>query len=139
MKKFLNIAAWIILGAMFLLMFYGYYDRYHPVKLLEIKTPMEVLTPKVKAGEDVIYKADFCRYYKGAVKVSRSLIGSTTVNEISTTSLSDTGCRVVEGHYPVPSYAPPGIYKVKAVAEFQVNSSRVERVYYESKEFEVVK
>src|SRR5436305_8179156 len=96
------------------------FNTYWPVKLLDIKTPLPVLTPRVKAGEDLIYHADYCRYFKGNVKVFRSFIGPSVINLPSIDSITDPGCRVVDIHLTIPIYAVSGQYKMKAIAEFQV-------------------
>lgn len=137
MNKYFIVLAWVVLVSITGLMVFNFYQQLKPVRLLEIKSPMIVLSPEVKTGQDVVYHASYCRYSQVPAKVFRSLIGPSIINLPPVESSTEIGCRETDVHITVPGYAIPGKYKMKAVAEFQISAQRLDRIYYETEEFTV--
>ena len=138
MKK-LNILAITIvaIGQIFLIQYLIL--SFYPFKTLTVESPLKVLTPKVKAGDDMIYQVKYCRYTKVSAKVTRTLIGSDTIPTIPLNSISKPGCGTAVVHMNTPSSANPGIYHMEASADFQVNPYQIRTTNYESDNFEITK
>lgn len=139
MQKLFNFFGWLVIGAMFFFYGYYFYNNLRPVKTATVESPMKVLTPIVKAGDDVVYHVKYCRYSQAPAKTYKSLVGASIVNLPVTESAAPTGCRENDVHLNVPAYVEPGQYYVKSVAEFQINANRVERIEYESELFLITK
>lgn len=133
-----NLLAWTVLIALFGFTLQSYYELYWPVKVLEVETPVKILTPKVHPGESVKYEVHFCRYTDGVGKVTRTLYGPVIIPTAVVASLAEKGCRVVTVLFPIPSDIPVGEYHIKWIAEFPVNERRTITKMYESENFMVI-
>ena len=124
---------------MVFMMGYNIYQTFYPFKTIEIENAdnLTVLTPRVKAGEDLVYHFKYCRFFKGGVKVYRNLIGPERIPTSITESSALPGCREVDSHLNVPESAKSGTYHMEASAEFDINPQRLIRVDYKTEDFEV--
>lgn len=111
-----------------------------PVTPLTMKQPLAVITKQVKAGNDFIYRADYCRYIDGPAYVYRTIASTDSTNFYPiapVTSVTKLGCDVATIHIATPKGLTPGHYVMRGVAEFRVNPLRTEKYSFVSEEFQV--
>lgn len=139
MKRILHTVSWIILVTLAGFMFYGYYQQFAPVKIIDIHSPLKVKTPIVKEGEILVYVGDYCQYKVYPATVSRTLIGSTVVPLPIVNTIAKRGCHVIDIQIPIPSGTIPGTYNIEGVARYQVNPNRFIDVKFNSESFNIIK
>lgn len=125
-----------------LLGFMGYvaWLLFAPAKPLVMHQPVKVITKQVKAGNDFIYEADYCRYIDGPAYVYRtisSVDGQNFFPISPVTSVTKLGCAKAIIHIATPKGLTPGTYIMRGVAEFKVNPLRTEKYSYISEQFQI--
>lgn len=125
-----------LIGVMFAVVSYNTYQLHWPIKVFENKS-LKILTPQVKAGEDVIYHVSYCRYFAGPIHVFKSIEGPSLIYIPETVNSNAPGCREANVHVPTPTTIMPGTYVIKVTAEAQVNQSRKITVRFQTDSFEV--
>lgn len=124
-----------ILGAIILI-----FLLFFPYKVVTINSPQKVLTPIVKAGEAVTISSDYCKYIAIGGTASKDLVGGDISLPLTPVfSNTPTGCHIVIRAYIVPSFTPPGKYKITTTTVYHVNFLRDVSVKYETEEFTVIK
>jgi hypothetical protein len=121
-KFFVNISLVILLGALFLFMFWLVY----PYKTVTFnKEPFRVLTPVIKRGENLIYEIDCCKYIKMSPMTARSFVDELIYNlPMGIATPKPLGCGVYKFNLLVPLTLPPDTYVLKTVYKYQVNPIR---------------
>ena len=136
--KLINVFSYSLLAVAFVIVFYIGYLAFYPFKTLVVKQPITILTPTVKAGDDMVYQISYCRYFKGSAQLSRTLVGPDNFPAPFVSSITKPGCGIAHVHLNVPASATPGAYHMEAIAEFQVNPFQLRRVNFQSGEFQVI-
>ena len=142
--KIFNTIAYLSLATSFLIVGVGIYWLLYPYKLFVYNTtPMKVLTPNVKIGQDIIYIADYCKYTSKIPKtVVRQLVGGYAYDlPMSTSSNFPQGCGKIEVAIPLytPTSVKPGKYRIKVTGEYQANPLRVWSYEAYTEEFTIIK
>jgi hypothetical protein len=127
MSKPILYFVWLIIALMLAFYIRYFYMAYYPFKTVDIYLPIHVLTPKVKAGADLIYQTHYCRYFSGSGKVTRTLYGPDTVPTPAVDTVTKLGCDTVNIHLNVPANTTPGTYHLEIAAEFTVNPYQIAR------------
>lgn len=111
-----------------------------PYKVAEV-THTEVLTPYVKAGEEIIYQVSFCKYLDTQGKIERILRRKDGAIAITLQPLSAVtpGCyENFKVKVPVPENSLPGIYTIQTTTVYKVNLIKEITVQFETPAFEIV-
>ena len=139
--KILNKLAYLVLiGVFFLLAYIGYYFFY-PFKVIDIKnSPYPVITKQVKAGEDLIFHVEFCKYMSVPSKTTLQLVDGVIISlESMSAGSSPEGCYDVNVSQTIPALIKPGFYKLRITADHEIHPVlRTVRVQAETQVFEVV-
>lgn len=105
-----------------------------PYKILEVSS-VEILTPEVKAGEQLEYRVKYCKYRDLPATVSKTLVNGTLIPFTPYVSNLPIGCEVVVVYQEVPLYAPSGIYHINVVSTFSPNPIRTINIEYRTPSF----
>lgn len=111
---------------------------YHPI--IESGSPV-VLTPVVKAGEELHLRRAFCIHVDAPSISSRHLVNSAgqRISLPVTQHYTPPGCTTKEYLVEVPEWAPPGHYTYDVTLTYSVNPLRDVSTRLASAMFEVVK
>lgn len=110
-----------------------------PFKTIEYQQqPAKILTPVVKAGENVKYELSYCRYIKTHAKVSRQFIDGVIYTTPSFEQTLPTGCHKIIMAVRVPPTLNSDTYKLRVLVNFEINKLRTIEKSFETEEFEVV-
>lgn len=137
-ERFLNTFSYIsLLGSFAFLAVIGFWVLYPYKPLVINKEPMEVLTPKVKAGDNLVYKVEYCKYMSLNTSISKSLVDGIIFQLGSTIGNMSIGCGTNTIYVNMPKELPVGEYKLKEIWEYQVNPLRKISVTAQTEKFEV--
>ena len=103
-------------------------------------SPFPVKTPEVRPGDYVVYTIDYCRGegIPPAV-ITRELLNDVVITLPEITSKFDEGCNMIDvARDQIPSFAPPGTYKIRLTAHFQVSPLQNRVKIVETEEFTVL-
>jgi hypothetical protein len=110
-----------------------------PVKVLEFKdVKYPVLTPVVKAGGMLEYKAHVVKYKNLEGLVTRQLINSYIYNYTPVTGQLPCGESDRNIQIELPTYIEPGIYYIRIVYSYRVNIFRTEKYIQDTETFTVI-
>lgn len=128
-----------ILAAIGIMLYAAYllFYPFHPFILN--REPAEVLTKKVTAGQDLIYKVDYCRHGAGSGKVTRTVVGDTFIPIPLVETVTKEGCGSNAIHLPIPEGSTPGTYHLEVSAEFHPNALRSIVIRFQTEDFQIVK
>lgn len=136
----------LILGgvaALIIYMFFVFYPfKTFVVNRAYVNNPIPVGgdLPTVKTGETLFYSVDYCRYTDKGSSVHRQIVSdASAIPYPPVTSVSKTGCHVVSIPLPISDVTPPGVYKLRVSATFQVNALREITTNFETNSFRVEK
>ena len=124
--------------ALGILLVIGYWSFY-PYKPLTINTPeASVENKKLKVGEFLHYKIDYCKNYDISARLDRAFIDGVIYSMPSTNANNPIGCAINNIYMEVPNL-PTGTYKLKIEYRYEVNPIRT--VYYQvyTEDFQIVK
>ena len=110
---------------------------YKLVKFNDDKFP--VLTPIVRAGEELQFQVDFYRYTKLPTKVSRQLINDYVYYYTEITASNPQGHIDKIGTVTIPSNIEPGVYFLRNIYKYEVNFLRTITIVKDTEKFEVIK
>lgn len=136
--KFNNVVSWLMIFCMVSTLFVIVYWIFYPVKVMEI-CETKIITPKVKAGEYLIYEFKYNKYMDIPGDIDRRL-----VNHITIPLVSHEGYRRAVGknttlvYVWIPKLVPPGRYKLHTTITYEINPLHTTRVSYDTPEFEVI-
>lgn len=134
----------LILGGIVALFTYLFFVFY-PFKTFVVKSanvinpiPKGQTLPTVKAGGVLTYSVDYCRYTSKGSTVDRQIVSDTSaIPYPPVTSVSKPGCHVISIPLAISPITPPGIYKLRVSATFQVNALRNITTNFETNSFKV--
>lgn len=111
-----------------------------PHNILEQRNPIDVITPTVKIGTNVILKFDFCKFEQYPSDVSFFLIDNTPFALRTIAGNLPNGCRD-DMRYAVliPETVEPGVYTIRQNITYHVNALRDVHYVFESVRFNVIK
>lgn len=143
LKRWLNYT--LILGGIAALIIYMYFVFY-PFKTIVVKrafvnnpTPAGQDLPTVKAGTTLSYTVDYCKYTTKGSSVQRQIISNAdAIPYPPVTSIAKDGCHVVKIPLPISPITPPGVYKLRVSATYEVNALREITTNFETNNFRVL-
>jgi hypothetical protein len=110
---------------------------YHPIRFNV--TPIQVLTPEVHPGEQVILLVDYHKSMSLPAEVGTQFMNDVVITVPSTIRNLPTGdCVVKMMDTVVPTCTPPGHYFLRQTLTYRVNPIRTVIVIVDSQMFEVV-
>lgn len=128
---------------MFTIITFGFgvniYFQYYPFHIIDIHSPLKILTPKVKQGKVVIYLLDYCLYKSYPITVSRSLVDGTLIELPTNREVLPIGCHQIPMQVPIPSGSSPGVYYINGIKSFLVTQTRKIDVSFTTDKFEITK
>ena len=117
----------------------NFYQQFGPIKVIDIYSPLKILTPVVKGGGVMIYEANYCLYHQYQATVSRTLIDDSFIPLPITNSVGQLGCHKIEIQVPIPDGARAGVYHMEGLVSYQVTGTRIVQVPFYSGKFTVTK
>lgn len=138
MKRLFDILAWAVVVSWFMLIFIVGFWKLYPYRVFEVKS-VEILTPTVKAGQNVVYRTSACKYMDVPGRISKVLVNDVFIPYSTYTAQTFTGCTSREVSSIIPEFADEGLYHIHITAEYPVNPVRTITVNYDTPLFKVVK
>ena len=118
----------------------GSYWLFYPYKILEFSDPVfPVLTKTVKAGEQVQYRARYCKYMPIGFTVTRKFIDGIIYTVPSVESNNPTGCHDNVVYIEVPKNIPAGEFTLEMLYRVKINPIRTIDIIMNTEKFNVVK
>lgn len=111
--------------------------QYAPIKIIEIHSPLKVLTPSVKSGDVMVYRADYCLYKTYPAMVYRTLVNHTTLPLPIVNTVAQLGCHTADVQVPVPQGAEAGMYHLQGLVSYKVSPTRNIDVPFQTAEFQI--
>jgi hypothetical protein len=116
------------------------YRVFVPKVVLEVKElPIRVVGLTYGTTRAVIYRFNYCKFYNFPSTVNRELhlIGHEFIVGLPTVGYSfPVGCGVVDIAEPLPSYIPPGVYRLRITYQYQGNAVTKPHIF-ETETFEL--
>lgn len=132
----------ILLAALFAL--YFFYLIFWPIKVVEIKSPMDLpVKDKTLTVKDIIaFEYDYCKHIDSRPRVVKEIISQNNVITVSPIG-SDVpqlrpGCGKVIIYHEIPDFTPPGKYRLYIFASYPVNQFRNIDYTFRTQEFTIV-
>jgi hypothetical protein len=119
----------------------------YPQTVLEVASPVQILTPRVIAGEGLGWKFDYCKSEDVSANLRLSLMSSemragkryvTVVPLNYMVGALPEGCATAISWVEVPPVTPPGRYWLRVDHEYWKNTLTMIRYRYDTPAFEVV-
>lgn len=138
MKKYINFMAGGILALAFLYTGLIVFWLVYPFQTVDIKR-VELVTPKVKAGENLVTKVDFCNYTNAPRTINKQLRNSVVITlEPVRAPGGESRCGTVDIITHIPSNVMAGKYFLSVSTEIKLNPIRTDNIKWDSPTFEVV-
>jgi hypothetical protein len=140
MMKLLNTVVSVVGIIIVSVIVYAMVLMFYPYKTYELYTsPMEVLTPIVKAGEMLTIKVDGYRYADKPCTIGLQLINDSVILLPTFKSNMPAGAQDLEWKVRIPEYADAGHYRLVSTMIFKINALRTISVRNVSEDFDVIK
>lgn len=112
--------SFVILLAVIIAAFWSLY----PYKTAEVTQPMHVMNKQIKAGNDVVYVIEYCKYTDAPASVARYIDGNVRyyLNEMQAHVAK--GCGKSTATVKIPSEVEPGTYRLLVRNIYHVNPIR---------------
>jgi hypothetical protein len=111
-----------------------------PIKVTDFKDDkFPILTPIVKAGEQVQFHVVVTKYINAPATVSRHLVNDYIFSYTPMISNVEKGTSERTVSLDIPKYIEPGIYHIKTVYIYKINFMREVTYIKNTEDFEVVK
>jgi hypothetical protein len=139
LDKLLNTISLLTVFGSFIFSLFVAYWLIYPYKPLVVNGDAQVLQDKVKAGDSLIYRLDFCKNMDLPVTIRRRFVDGLvyTLPEF-TTHNNKIGCKVQDILLEVPETLPDGEYFFYTEFVYKVNPIRSVIVEVESNSFRVI-
>lgn len=121
-----------------LLMGYLYYLAFWPFNVVNVDRISKVLTPKVKVGEYVHIKTNYCKYMDLIATIHVSFVNGVVISLPEQTSNVPLGCHEIERKFRVPPEILPGTYRIDRDFFYKINFFQTQIVHNTTETFEVV-
>lgn len=99
---------------------------------------MKIVTPEVRAGEDVVYISNFCKYKEFPAHIDKQLVNHVIIYYNEGGSNFKLGCHTSEIHTEIPIYTPPGEYYIRTIITYDLPLLKKEIYTIESEPFRVI-
>lgn len=138
-QRILNyISVLTLIASLGFVLTYTYWQVY-PYKTLEInKTPMEVVTKKVKPGGVLVYKVDYCKFTDETATITKAFIDGVIYNMPAVEGIFPRGCGVNVVAVTIPHELPAGVYEIAQKWTYPVNPIRRNATLAKTEPFEVL-
>jgi hypothetical protein len=137
--KFLYCSSIVVLVSIFLVIAYLTTLLVYPYKLVTFNDDkFPILTPTVKAGEEVQFQVDFYRYTNLPTTVSRQLINNYVYYYPEVTASNPQGHLIKVGTVTIPANVEPGDYYIRTAYKYKVNFIREITIVKDTEYFEVI-
>jgi len=107
-----------------------------PYKIFEV-SGIEILTPEVRAGEQLIYKVSYCKYSNLQGTISKTLVNSIIIPFTPYVINAPVGCGIRTVYQEIPLFAPSGTYHLGIISTYRPNPIRVVNIEYKTGDFTV--
>ena len=133
-------ASMVILAAAFILITYISCMLFYPYNLLEANSqPFEVITKDVRAGEDLVYVTDICKFTDAKAVMTHEFINGIIYSAPSVESNVEAGCYNQEAAVHVPETLLPSTYHMRIIVTYKINPLREITYTYKTEEFNIIK
>lgn len=140
MSRFFNsFAALVILCAAAFLLVCGYW-MFWPVRLLEAKQPLHIITTDIQKGKELVYEFDYCRYTTLDALSSRQIICRNRMYILPDVRGNvPPGCAKGRRSIFLPSEMDPDTCFVHFSSTFVVNPLRTVTLLFDTESFVIRK
>jgi hypothetical protein len=136
-KMYISLMTFFVLAVFFFLGIIGL--LVYPYKVLSFNyDKAEVITPIVKAGDEVRFKVDYVKYGNLYGTVARQLVNEYVYYYSPVITSTPPGHIVRTMAVTIPSNAEPGIYFIRSTYVYRVNFLREITYVKETENFEVI-
>ena len=138
-KLLIGLSWLVITTALGLLLLAGYW-LFYPYKTTEFKSSvLRVESQTVKAGEDLVYYVDYCKYTDVLPEISKTFVDG--IIYVAPPSISSTkkGCGTNKIQVAVPKNLPAGVYHLNLTYRYKMNPVREIDINIETEKFTVIK
>lgn len=118
---------------------FSLYQSYWPIHIIDIHSPLKILTPRVKAGEVMIYQADYCLFNSYPATVARTLVNHSYIQLPIVNTVGVLGCHKANVQIPIPDGAEIGTYHMEGIVTYKISPTRSIDIPFSSEDFKVVK
>jgi hypothetical protein len=139
--RFTNVLSWIVIILMMVLILtVGYWMIYPYKTVVFLNHPFEISpeTLVVKAGQNITYHTDYCKYTTLPATVTRSFVDGVKYSTPPTIANNAPGCHELFPSLLVPNL-PPGTYYLRNIYQYQVNPIRIITIEATTSAFTIIK
>ena len=138
MNRFFNILSIISISISIILIFIIVYWLTYPYKPLVFNDSVfRIKNKEVKAGGNLVYISNYCKYMNLNAIVSRTFNNGLIFITPPTTTGRPVGCAIINVNISIPTEIPEGKYYLENIYVYQVNPFRTIIVSHKSEEFTV--
>lgn len=140
MHKTFYYLAWVtILSALVLMSTIGFW-LFFPYKTTVFKDSiLKVENTKVKAGGDLVYYVDYCKYTDIIPEITKTFVDGIIYVVPPAVSTTKTGCGRNKIQVTIPQNLPSGVYHLDLTYRYKVNPLRTIDISIETENFTVTK
>ena len=138
--RLLQWTAFFTLGMAIYLMLYFGWVMFYPFNLMtSLRDEFHVLTPEVRAGENIQFESAWQRNTDLPIVVSRQLIDTYIYHyqDIASNPPKDVQKKVIT--VKIPAYVEPGEYYFRNIHTFKVHNFREIKYFKNTEKFRVIK
>ena len=100
------------------------------------RQPYRVITPTVKAGENMVYEVDACKYYDVSSMVTREIVVESVHYPLSPLQNNiSKGCNKTHVSIMIPSVIPPGTAYLDLTVSYYLSALKTETYHFKTEEF----
>lgn len=111
----------------------------YPFKVIEVKSPAEVITKVLQSGDELKYQIEYCVYKNSPVTVRKRIVNKVAYNLPLFEMYFTDGCdNTTVSSIMIPEYIKPGKYYLEIVTIHHINPLRDVEYKWRTEEFEII-
>jgi len=110
-----------------------------PYNIVETNSPFPVYKEEVKAGGEITYDVQYCKFKDVSGNVKTQLVNDVIHFYPDTFAIMPAGCKNYTGRKKLPDFLSEGEYKLMFNVEYKVNPLKTISIPMETETFRVIK
>lgn len=111
----------------------------YPFKGLVVnESPVSVIQHEIKAGDQLEYELDYCRFSDRHAQTTRQFIDGVIYTTPTLETIADTGCHVKKYAVLVPETLNGGTYHLRVIVDVEINKLRSVQTVFITEDFRII-
>lgn len=129
----------VAIGLGIFMLVYTIYLAFYPFKPVQLNhSPLKVLTPVVKAGENVRFEMNFTKLMNVKPYVTYFLVDGSVVKLNESGTNRPLGTQIIESEKEIPLSTRPNTYHIQIDLVYPINMFQTKYYSWRSEDFKVV-